>query len=146
MNKRSFWLVMCALSMGNGALFYRLSRDAMESGIASVDNQASLLFIPVLWIIAAAVLVCLNVYTLVFGRRIPKSRRIHFLEAFRFSGRRPREAAGQIGFLAITCLLMAFAYLLFTPGRMGAAYALSGGALLICLSRWQEEGEQAYRG
>lgn len=51
MKKYTFWLSMLAVSLMNGAIFYVCSADIMRSGIEGVDNQASLLFIPMLWIL-----------------------------------------------------------------------------------------------
>lgn len=73
MNRLSFWLLMCVLSVVNGLIFFQLTFAAMGREIPDVDNQGALLMIPLFWIAAVIVLVLLNIITLVDGRNIPKA-------------------------------------------------------------------------
>lgn len=72
MKKWTFGVVMCAASLLNGATFFGASLGVMQRGLDGIDNQASLLFIPFLWIIVAFVLVVINAYTLLRGIKIGK--------------------------------------------------------------------------
>ncbi|MDE5748628.1 MAG: hypothetical protein K2I21_13760, partial [Acetatifactor sp.] len=67
MKKWYFWFSMFTVSLLNGAMFYIASAGAMNRGIDGVDNQAGLLIIPMLWIMAILVLIVLNVFTLIYG-------------------------------------------------------------------------------
>ena len=145
MRKWPFWFLMCLTSLVNGAIFYGQSRAVLLGGIDGVENQASLLFIPVLWAAAAAVLVSLNLSTLMGGRNVKSSQKLHPLGMFRFSLLDKREITGRLAFLAILCLLMLFGYFLFNAGLPSAAYALSGGLLLLLLYTWQDACVKARR-
>lgn len=101
MNRLSFWLLMCVLSVVNGLIFFQLTFAAMGRGISDVDNQGALLMIPLFWITAVILLVLLNIITLVDGRNIPKGTGVDPLAAFRFAGLRGREMAGRVIFLVI---------------------------------------------
>ena len=137
MKKWTFWITMCIVSLLNGALFFGASLNIMRQGFDGVDNQASLLFIPLLWIIAALVLIGLTIYTLICGIRIQKEQMISCLDVFLLSGLSKKEKAGRISFLTAACLLMLFGYGLFAPEIIwAAAYALSGGVLLLSLYAW----------
>ena len=134
MKKMHFWLAMCLLSLLNGGLFCFASFRAMQHGAAGADNQAGLLFVPVLWMMAAVVLLILNLATLLSGRTIAETCRIPVLQALSPD----RQSLGQVGFLAVTLLLMLFAFLLFAgQGIWAAAYALTGGALMLLLYSWR---------
>ena len=50
MRKWGFLGLMFGLSLLNGGFFVRDTLRLMGEGIAGVDNQASLLFIPIFWI------------------------------------------------------------------------------------------------
>ena len=141
MKKRTFWFVMCLLSLLNGTCFYWGSLAAMAQGIEGADNQAALLFIPILWITAVLVLITLNIYTLLWGRKIHSDCRIRLWTVFCFAGLKGNKAVVRVVFLTITLLLMLFGYALFASyGFTAAAYALSGGLLLLCLYQWQSVG------
>ena len=147
MGKRQFGFMMCGISLLNGACFYRASLGAMQQGISGVDNQAALLFIPALWVIAAAVLVAINVSAAVYGRAIRRDHRICPLDIFRLRGLRGRELAGRITFLVVAALLVLFGYGLFAAEVVwSAAYALSGGMLLVCLYLWGRAGMRRSQG
>lgn len=141
MRKWTFWFVMCLVSLGNGLLFFQASLRAMQCGIDGVDNQGALLFIPFLWILAGLVLLVLNLYTLVRSRAIPHGRPIHLLRLFRLTALSRRALAGRILFFAVTIALMLFGYALFAAEALwAAAYALTGGLLLLLLYAWQKAG------
>lgn len=141
MRKWIFWLTMCLVSLLNGVCFFLGSLAAMGRGVEGVDNQAGLLFIPVLWILAGMVLLGLNACTFVYGTRIQPGCRIHLREIFRFAALKAGERVGRGAFLAATGLLMLFGYALFASDSViAAAYALSGGLLLLCLYTWQKAG------
>lgn len=133
---------MCFISVLNGGFFFQASRCVMQRGIEGVENQAALLFIPILWIMAAAVLIALNLYTLISGRNIRNEHRIHGIKIFYLAGLNGKELFGRVVFFGIVCLLMLFGYSLFGAGVWSVAYALSGGFLLICLYIWKKAGAQ----
>jgi len=137
MKKQAFWMAMFAVSILNGVCFYGGSANAMNRGLDGVDNQAGLLFIPLFWAAAVFVLIVINLYTLARGFRIEKNQRIGLFDVFRLSGLSGKAKAGRIAFLVVTCLLMVFGFALF-PGELAwaAAYALTGGALLLFLYAW----------
>ena len=115
----------------------------MNRGLNGVDNQAALLFIPFLWIIAVFVLVVLNICTLIRGMNIKKEQIIHLLDVFHLSGLSKRAKISRAGFIIITCFLMLFGYSLFAAERMwSVAYALSGGILLLFLYTWKRAAVQ----
>ena len=143
MKKWTFWTAMCLVSILNGAVFFTASLNSMQRGIDGADNQAALLFVPLLWIAAALVLVGLNVYTLIRGMAIKKGQMICVSGVFDLSGLSRRAAAGRISFFVITCLLMLFGYCLFaSEAVLSIAYALSGGVLLLFLYVWKISGLQ----
>ena len=137
MKKWVFWSAMCTVSLVNGAFFVGGSAGVMGRGIAGTDNQASLLFIPVLWLMAIWVLAALNLCTLLAGIQMEKGRTIHPLEVFHLSGLSRRAKASRAGFFLAAGLLMLFGYALFAPDMPWAiGYALSGGLLLLFLNAW----------
>lgn len=136
MKKWSFWAVMCMVSLANGGFFFAGSLHSMRQGVSGADNQAALLFIPLLLITAVFVLVLLNIYTLICGIKINRERTVDFFELFHLSGISRKAWVGKIVFIAITCLLTLFGGCLFAPGCLSAAYALSGGLLLVLLYAW----------
>ena len=139
MKKWTFWAAMCLASLLHGGVFYLVSLRAMGRGIAGADNQAALLFIPLLWIAAGAVLLLLNVCTLVSGRKIERERRIYLTEIFQLSGLSEAEKRSRILLFAAAGILMAFAYSLFAREPFpAAAYALTGGLLLAFLFTWRQ--------
>ena len=145
MRKYQFWFLMCALSVVNGWFFYRTSLRAMERGAEGVDNQAALLFIPLLWIMAVFVLLLINLYTLIQGKHIRRSTRISLVTLFRPAGLSRAERLERGVFFIVTGLLMLFGYALFAgEGLWAVAYALSGGGLLLCLYAWQTSGRKKF--
>lgn len=128
--------MMALASLVNGSCFFFASRSVMERGIEGVDDQAGLIFIPMLWILAAAVLVVLNASTAVRGRALPGTHRI----SWRRTADRP-SVIGRIGdacWLLMSCGLAVFAYGLFADGPSWAvSYALTGGLLLVLLRVWE---------
>lgn len=143
MKKYTFWLSMLAVSLMNGAIFYVCSADIMRSGIEGVDNQASLLFIPMLWILAVFVLFALHAAAWVQGRNIPGEQKIRLLAIFRLSALPAKEKAHRVAFLIAVCLLMLFGYGLFADQPVWAvSYALSGGMFLLLLYAWKNASEQ----
>lgn len=138
MNKYQFWLIMCLTSILNGAFFYRASASAMERGLEGVENQAALALIPALWVLAGLVVLAINVAALISSKDIQRGYRFSFRQLFQFENLSQRERVGRTGFFTATVLLMLFGYALFWPeGIWGVGYALSGGALLLCLYAWQ---------
>ena len=139
MKKWTFWAAMCLASLLHGGVFYLVSLRAMQQGIAGADNQAALLFIPLLWIAAGAVLLLLNVCTLICGRKVRRGRRIYLTEIFQISGLPGTEKRSRILSLVAAGVLMAFAYNLFAREPLSAAaYALTGGLLLAFLFAWRQ--------
>lgn len=139
MKKWFFWTAMCAASLLNGGAFFGASLYAMRQGVEGVENQAALLFVPFLWVLAAFVVVLINIYTLICGIKIETGQMIRLLDPLRLSGLSPKARAGRIVFMAITSLLMLFGYSLFAAEVVwAAAYALSGGALLLFLYAWRK--------
>lgn len=137
MKKCFFWFSMFVISLLNGAMFYMASASEMRRGLDGVDNQAGLLFIPVLWIMAISVLIALNVITLVHGHKIARNQKIDYWELFQLSGLTTKEKAFRVAFILMTCLLMLFGYSLFAAETIWAvSYALSGGVLLLFLYAW----------
>ena len=130
---------MCITSLLNGGFFFGASFNAMQRGLDGVENQAALLFVPFLWIIAAFVLILLNTYTLIGGIKTEKKRMICLLDIFHLSGLSKGEKVGRIVFFTATLLLMLFGYSLFAAEiAWAAAYALSGGILLLFLYAWKK--------
>lgn len=144
MKKWPFWFSMFAVLLLNGASFYKASAGAMSRGIDGVDNQAGLLFIPILWIMAICALIALGACTLACGRTIPTNQKIAMFDLFHLSGRSAKEKTVRAAFIIMTCLLMLFAYSLFVAESIWAvSYALSGGALLLLLYAWGRAAVQA---
>lgn len=138
MKRLPFWLLMFLLSWVNGLFFFQLTFAVMRRGIPDVDNQGALLMIPLFWIAAAIVLVLLNIITLVDGRHIPKDAGVDPMAAFRFAALRGREVAGRVVFLAVTAILVYLALHFDHHARvLSAAYAITGGVLLILLYGWR---------
>lgn len=143
MRKWTFWTAMCLVSILNGAFFFWASANSMRQGINGVDNQAALLFIPLLWIAAGFVLIALNVCTLIRGMTIETGQIVCISGVFKLSGLSRSAMAERISFLVGTGLLMLFGYGLFAPGTvLSAAYALSGGMLMLLLYAWKMAGVQ----
>lgn len=143
MRKWTFWIFMCFVSVLNGAFFFMASANSMRQGISGGDNQAALLFIPMLWIAAGFVLVMLNLYTLIRGITIEKDRIVRISDIFKLSGLSRRTRLGRISFFVITGLLMLFGYGLFAlDAVLSIAYAFSGGMLLVLLYAWKMAGLQ----
>ena len=60
------------------------------------------------------------------------------MAAFRFAGLRGREMAGRVVFLAVTAILVYLAlYFVHHARVLSAAYAITGGVLLILLYGWR---------
>ena len=143
MKKRPFWLMMVAVSLLNGAIFYRASSIEMNRGIEGVDNQAGLLFIPILWVMAIYALAVLHVYTLIHGRKLANNQEISLLDLFRLSELSAKSKMIRVIFLITVCLLMVFGYSLFAAEKIWAvSYALSGGILLLLLYAWEKACDQ----
>lgn len=142
MRKWIFWVIMCLISILNGLLFFKTSSDAMQRGIEGVDNQGALLFIPILWIMAAIVLFAINLYTLIYGRKIKNDHKIHIINMFYLAKQSKKEILSRMVFFGVTCLLMFFGYSLFAASIWSVAYAVSGGLLFICLYIWHKTGIQ----
>ena len=146
MKRLPFWLLIFLLSWVNGLIFFRLTFAAMGRGIPDVDNQGALLMIPLFWIAAAIVLVLINIVTLVEGRHIPKNAGVDPLAAFRFTGLKGREIAGRVAFLAVAALLVYLAFHFSHDERLlSAAYAITGGVLLILLYGWRRAAVEGRR-
>lgn len=138
MKRLPFWVLMCLLSLVNGLLFFQMTFALMRRGIPDVDNQGALLMIPLFWIAAAIVLVVLNIVTFVDGRHIPPNVKADPLAAFRFKGLNRREMAGRVAFLTIAAFLVYLAFHFSHDERLlSAAYAITGGLLLILLYGWR---------
>lgn len=136
MKKLYFWLLIVLSAAANGTAFYLGTTDVMERGIEGVDNQAGLLFIPILWLAALGVIctVCGITGASLFCVDL---KRIRWYRLLKKTGRPERERRRNYLFLAICGGLMCFAYALFWPQQIySAAYALSGGALLVLLYNW----------
>lgn len=147
MKKWPFWLLMLAVSLLNGAIFYMASASAMNRGLDGVDNQAGLLLIPILWLLAIFVLIALHTFTLVQGRKIAKNQRLALWAVFQRSGLSARESVWRAVWITTTCLLMVLGYRLFAAEkRWAVSYALSGGALLLLLYAWEKAAVQSGRG
>lgn len=143
MKKWIFWTATCIASLLNGGSFFGASFNAMRRGLDGVDNQAALLFVPFLWITAALVLILLNIYTLICGIKMEKKQLIVLSDVFHLSGRSKKEKVSRIVFVTITFLLMLLGYSLFASEiAWAAAYALSGGALLVFLYTWKKASVQ----
>lgn len=137
MKKWSFWAVMTMAALANGCIFCLASWQVMDRGVPEADNQAALLFIPVLWLGACVVLAILNLCTLTLGRYMKKDQVIRPWELFRLSGLAIWERAKRLLYLSLTGVLMCFAWLLFMPELFwSASYALTGGLLLVLLFAW----------
>ena len=138
MKRLPFWLLMCVLSVVNGLIFFQLTFAAMGRGIPDVDNQGALLMVPLFWIAAAMVLVALNIVTFADGQYIPRGAKADPLAAFRFRGLNRREMVGRVAFLTIAALLVYLAFHFSHHERiLSAAYAITGGMLLILLYGWR---------
>ncbi len=136
MKKWVFWAAMCGVSVLNGLLFFAGSYSDMQRGVEGVDNQAGLIFIPILWVVAAIVLLIINVCTLVRGRGLDKNIRIRFLNVFHFAGLPKGAAAARVFFFTLTVLLMILGYYMFANRFCSILYALTGGAFLLSLYIW----------
>ena len=144
MKKWLFWFSMFAISLLNGAIFYKASASAMNRGIDGVENQAGLLFIPILWIMAIYALVVLNAFTLVRGRKIERNQKIALLDLFRLSKLSAKEKTVRVAFIIPACLLMLFGYSLFATEKIWAiSYAITGGILLLFLYAWEKASAQS---
>ena len=144
MKKWLFWFSMFAISLLNGAIFYKASASAMNRGIDGVENQAGLLFIPILWIMAIYALVVLNAFTLVRGRKIERNQKIALLDLFRLSKLSAKEKTVRVAFIITACLLMLFGYSLFATEKIWAiSYAITGGILLLLLYAWEKASAQS---
>lgn len=138
MKRLPFWLLIFLLSWVNGMIFFQLTFAAMGRGIPGVDNQGALLMMPLFWIAAAITLVLLNIITLMEGRHIPKDAGVDPLAAFRFVGLKGREKAGRVVFLAAAAFLMYLAlHFDYHQRLLSAAYAITGGGLLMLLYGWR---------
>ena len=122
MKKRLYWMSMLAVSLLNGVIFYIASGSAMNRGIDGVDNQAGLLFIPIFWILATFVLVALNTFTWIHGRKIARNQKIALFDLFRLSKLSAKEKALRAVFAITTCLLMLFGYSLFAAEKVWAFF------------------------
>lgn len=146
MKKWPFWCSMFAVLLLHGGIFFKASANAMGRGLDGADNQAGLLFVPILWIAAVYVLAALVVLTLVRGRGIAKDQTISVLELFRLSGCSAKEKTVKTACIMVTCLLMLFGYSLFARETLWAmSYALSGGVLLLSLCAWEKASAQSGR-
>ena len=134
MRKWGFLGLMFGLSLLNGGFFVRDTLRLMGEGIAGVDNQASLLFIPIFWIIAAAVLLVIYAWALIYGIRIERRYRFRAAQLVCLSELSRRELVGRGAFFAVTGLLM------WAALELSVEYALSGGGLLACLYLWKRSG------
>ena len=138
-----FWSAMCIVSLLNGGAFFGAPCNAMRRG---VENQSSLMFIPLLWVIAAFVLLLINLYTFIGGARIKREQMIRLADVLCLSGLSGRAKTGRIAFFTMTVLLMLFGYSLFAAEAIWAlAYGLSGGALLLFLYAWRTAARRADR-
>lgn len=138
MKRLPFWLLIFLLSWVNGLIFFQLTFAAMGRGIPDVDNQGALLMIPLFWFAAAIVLILLNIVTLVTGRHIPRGAGVDPLAAFRFAGLKGRKMAGRVAFLIVSALLVYLALHFDHHERLlSAAYAITGGTLLMLLYGWR---------
>lgn len=138
MKKKKFWAAMCGVSLLNGLCFFGASSAAMRRGIAGVENPSALMLIPLLWVVAAAVLLLLNLCTLLWGFKVDRDRPVPVLKLFRLSGLSGRARGARIAFFLAAGLLMLFGYWLFAAETLWAlAYAASGGALLLLLCAWK---------
>lgn len=146
MRKWIFWSAMCVVSLLNGGAFFGASCSAMRRGIDGVENQSSLMFIPLLWVIAAFVLLLINLYTFIGGARIKREQMIRLADVLCLSGLSGRAKTGRIAFFTMTVLLMLFGYSLFAAEAIWAlAYGLSGGTLLLFLYAWRTAARRADR-
>lgn len=137
MKKWPFWIIMCIISILNGASFFKASLNAMCNGIEDIENPSALFFIPSLWILAALIIVVVNVFTLFCGMRIDRNRTMNPLHLFHLSDLPLKEKCLRITFIVITCFLMMFGYWLFARDPIWALfYALSGGIFLVFLYVW----------
>lgn len=136
MKKWSFWAAMCGVSVLNGLLFFAGSYSDMQRGIEGADNQAGLLFVPILWAAAAVALLAINVCTLIRGRGLDRNLRIRFMKVFRLAGLSKGAAAGRVCFFAFTVLLMALGCRMFAGRFISVLYGLTGGAFLLSLYVW----------
>lgn len=138
MKRLPFWLLIFLLSWVNGLIFFQLTFAAMGRRIPDVDNQGALLMIPLFWFAAAIVLILLNIVTLVTGRHIPRGAGVDPLAAFRFAGLKGRKMAGRVAFLIVSALLVYLALHFDHHERLlSAAYAITGGTLLMLLYGWR---------
>ena len=138
MRRLPYWMAMCALSIANGLLFFQMTLALMRRGIEGVDNQGALLLMPLFWLAAAIVVALLNLATLVDGRHIAKGDKADPFEVFRFQGLNRREIAGRAAFLALTALLVYLAFHFDLRERLlSAAYAVTGGLLMVLLYGWR---------
>ena len=93
-----------------------------------------LLFIPIFWIIAAAVLLVIYAWALIYGIRIERRYRFRAAQLVCLSELSRRELVGRGAFFAVTGLLM------WAALELSVGYALSGGGLLVCLYLWKRAG------
>ncbi len=138
MKKWTFWMIMCLVSLANGACFFAASLSSMRAGVSGVEHQAALLFIPLLWIVAVIVIALLNACTLIQGRRIRRESVITLRSVFDLSGLSDKAHADRVLFFGASAVLMLFAYSLFASKLLSSAYALTGGLLLLFLYAWRQ--------
>ena len=137
MKRIHFWLVICLVSIVHEVLFVWASRAAMmrEPKVYGI----AVFLIVLLWIVEAMALILLDLCALIDMRLIPKDTRVDPWTAFRFSGLTKWGIAGRTAFLMAAIVLVCFAFALFAAaGVLSAAYALSGGLLLILLYSWRD--------
>ena len=90
--------------------------------------------IPIFWIIAAAVLLVIYAWALIYGIRIERRYRFRAAQLVCLSELSRRELVGRGAFFAVTGLLM------WAALELSVGYALSGGGLLVCLYLWKRAG------
>ena len=147
MRRALYWMAMCALSIANGLLFFQMTLALMRRGIEGVDNQGALLMMPLFWLTAAVVLLLLNLATLVDGRHIAKGDKVDPFVVFRFQGLSGRGIAGRAAFLVLTAFLVYLAFHFDLRERLlSAAYAVTGGLLLVLLYGWRSAAVKRRRG
>ena len=140
MRKQLFCLLTCGISLLNGLFFFLGSLALLVRGIPDVDNQGALLFIPLLWITAAAVLLFLNGCTLACGFVLEKGYRFHPGRLFCLRGLRGGKLVCRAGLLLLSALVLLHAFCVSAPNGhlLDAAYLLTGVLYLLCLYLWRQ--------
>ncbi len=147
MRKRTYELLLIALALGNGVLFILASLAEMQKGVEDVDNQAALLFIPVLWIPAGAVVLGLILFILLRGRKLEKDMVFHPQRLFDLQGLGRGRIVSRITLFGVTAALMLFGFWLFVREPFLAGfYALTGGALVLLLYVWTRSASHGSAG